>query len=93
MYKIVHFYITFFVHSYIIINTYKSVLKGKYFYQVNRFYPSSQICNKCGFCDDEYRNLNKREYVCKKCGETIDRDLNASINIMFEGLKMFLKTI
>lgn len=72
---------------------YKSVLKGKYFYQVNRFYPSSQICNKCGFCDDEYRNLNKREYVCKKCGETIDRDLNASINIMFEGLKMFLKTI
>lgn len=72
---------------------YKSALKGKYFYQVNRFYPSSQICNKCGFCDDEYRNLNKREYVCKKCGETIDRDLNASINIMFEGLKMFLKTI
>lgn len=72
---------------------YKSALKGKYFYQVNRFYPSSQICNKCGFCDDEYRNLSKREYVCKKCGETIDRDLNASINIMFEGLKMFLKTI
>lgn len=73
--------------------SYKSALKGKYFYQVNRFYPSSQICNKCGFCDDEYRNLSKREYVCKKCGETIDRDLNASINIMFEGLKMFLKTI
>mgnify|MGYP004656450661 CR=1 FL=1 len=73
--------------------TYKSVLKGKYFYQINRFYPSSQICNKCGFCDEDYKNLDKREYVCKNCGETIDRDLNASINIMSEGLKMFLKTI
>ena len=73
--------------------TYKSALKGKYFYQIDRFYPSSQICNKCGFCDEEYKNLDKREYVCKNCGETIDRDLNASINIMSEGLKMAVKTI
>ena len=35
--------------------------------------------------------INKRIYECKKCKNIIDRDLNASINIMFEGLKMYIK--
>ena len=38
----------------------------------------------------KYKNLNERIYKCKN---TIDRDLNASINIMFEGLKLYMKKV
>ena len=41
--------------------------------------------------DKKYKNLNEREYKCSKCHNEIDRDLNASINIMFEGLKLYMK--
>ena len=41
--------------------------------------------------DTKYKDLNEREYVCKSCNSVIDRDLNASINIMFEGLKLYIK--
>ena len=70
---------------------YKSKYKGKKFYQINTYYPSSQICNRCNNQDRKYKDLTEREYNCPKCGEKIDRDLNASINIMFEGLKLYMK--
>ena len=70
---------------------YKSKYKGKKFYQINTYYPSSQICNRCNNQDRKYKDLTEREYNCSKCGEKIDRDLNASINIMFEGLKLYMK--
>ena len=38
-----------------------------------------------------YNTLTRREYKCTKCGVKLDRDLNASINIMFEGLKLHMK--
>ena len=65
---------------------YKSRYKGKYFYQVDEYYPSSQICSVCNHQDKTYKDLNKREYKCNNCGMTLDRDLNASINIMFFGV-------
>ena len=65
---------------------YKSNYKGKYFYQVDEYYPSSQICSVCDYQDKTYKDLNKREYKCNNCGMTLDRDLNASINIMFFGV-------
>ena len=71
---------------------YKSKFKGKKFYQVSTYYPSSQICNRCNNQDRKYKDLTEREYNCPKCGEKIDRDLNASINIMFEGLKLYIKS-
>ena len=71
---------------------YKSKFKGKKFYQVSTYYPSSQICNRCNNQDRKYKDLTEREYTCPKCGEKIDRDLNASINIMFEGLKLYIKS-
>ena len=49
-------------------------------------YVSSRICSLCGNRDDEYKDLNKREYKCNSCGLKMDRDLNASINIMNEGM-------
>lgn len=62
--------------------------KGKYFYQVDTYYASSQICNVCGKKNEKVKNLNIREWECSNCGCKHDRDINASINIMYEGLKM-----
>ena len=70
---------------------YKCKYKNKYFYQIDTYYPSSQECSVCGNRDKIYKNLNEREYKCSKCQNEIDRDLNASINIMYEGLKMYMK--
>lgn len=70
---------------------YKAKYKGKEFYQINTYYPSSQICSRCNNQDKRYKDLTRRKYKCTKCGEELDRDLNASINIMFEGLKLYME--
>ena len=72
---------------------YKSKFKGKRFYQCASFYPSSQVCSHCGHIDKTYKNLTKRIYKCSKCGNTLDRDLNASINISWEGIKLYMKEV
>ena len=72
---------------------YKSNYKGKYFYQVDEYYPSSQICSVCDHQNKVYKDLGKRTYKCNNCGVTIDRDLNASINIMFSGVTNIYKKI
>lgn len=58
---------------------YKAVKVGKICIKIGRFEPSSQLCSKCGH--RQKMTLNKRTYVCPECGMTIDRDLNAAINI------------
>ena len=55
------------------------------------FYPSSKTCSNCG-CVKEELKLSERTYHCSECGFTIDRDLNASINILKTGLKMIEAT-
>lgn len=72
---------------------YKSKNKRKYFYQINTYYPSTQTCSVCGNIDKKYKNLNERKYQCCNCDNIMDRDLNASINIMFEGLKLYMKNL
>lgn len=59
-------------------NNYKKVVL------VDRFYPSSKTCHKCGYV---YKNLTlgEREWTCPVCGEHHDRDLNAAMNILMEG--------
>ena len=39
------------------------------------------------------KNLNIREYICPNCNYELERDINASINIMFEGLKLYMNEV
>jgi len=66
----------------------KSKTHGKYYYQIDSYYPSSQTCNCCKSKTKETNNLSIRKWICKNCGNELDRDINASINIMLEGLKL-----
>lgn len=59
---------------------YKCKMNGIELRQVDRFYPSSKTCHRCG-CVKEKLNLSERTYVCEHCGYTEDRDLNASLNL------------
>ena len=66
----------------------KSKLKGKFYYKINTYYPSSQICSCCGYRNRSLKDLSIKEYDCPRCGSHNDRDINASLNILFEGLKL-----
>lgn len=67
---------------------YKSKWYGKIYQQIDTFYPSSQICSRCGNQDKQTKDLGVRIYICLVCGLIIDRDYNASINILNEGLRL-----
>lgn len=54
---------------------------------VDRFYPSSKTCNHCGYINKQLK-LSDRQWACPQCGELIDRDYNAALNILDEGLKI-----
>ena len=66
---------------------YKLADRGKYFVKVDKWYPSSQICFCCGKQHKEMKNLLTRKFVCD-CGYKNDRDINASLNIKKEGLRL-----
>lgn len=66
---------------------YKCSVKGRQLVFVNRFFPSSKMCNVCGYKNNKMV-LSTREWVCPQCGTYHDRDVNASINILNEGLHL-----
>ena len=70
---------------------YKSRNKGNLLYQIDQYYPSSQKCARCGNIEKNMKEIDKRMYECTSCGNQLDRDYNASLNIMDEGLNMYMK--
>jgi len=64
---------------------YKAEWYGRTFIQVDRFFPSSKLCHRCGYKNEDLA-LHNRTRCCPACGETHDRDVNASINLYFVGL-------
>ena len=72
---------------------YKAIWNNKKLIQINRYYPSSQICSVCNYQNRNIKDLTIRKWECPKCHTYHDRDFNASVNIMFEGLKIYMRSI
>lgn len=62
--------------------------KARHYVEIDRFYPSSKRCSRCGHVKDELL-LSERTYRCESCGNVVDRDLNAAMNIRDEGFRIF----
>ena len=66
---------------------YKSEWYGRTYHKIDRYFPSSQLCNVCGYKNTGTKDLSVREWVCPECGSNHDRDINAAINILNQGMK------
>jgi len=69
---------------------YKSDWRGVNFVQIGRFDPSSKLCSECGYINSQLE-LKDREWTCPNCNSVLDRDINASKNILQYGLNKLNK--
>lgn len=68
--------------------SYKSEWNNRQYIKIGRFTKSSQPCNVCGYINSETKDLSVREWTCPQCRTVHDRDVNAAINILNEGLRL-----
>ena len=68
--------------------SYKSKEYGGSAIKVDKYYKSSQTCSRCGYINPSTKDLNRHEWICPCCGAHHDRDVNAAINILNEGLRL-----
>lgn len=68
--------------------SYKAEWNNRKYIKIGRFTKSSQPCHVCGYINSDTKNLAVRQWTCPKCGTVHDRDINAAINILNEGLKL-----
>jgi len=66
---------------------YKSEWNDRQLVQINRFYPSSKSCSECHYIN-EGLTLKDREWNCPSCNTHHDRDINAAINILKQGINI-----
>ena len=67
--------------------TYKADEQHRQYIKIDTFYPSSKLCHCCGYKNTTL-TLADREWICPNCNTLLDRDNNASINLLYEGLKI-----
>ena len=72
--------------------SYKLADRGKRLVRVDKWYPSSQICHCCGKRHPEMKDLKIRIMRCD-CGNVMDRDQNAAINIRNEGIRILMSSV
>lgn len=67
---------------------YKAEWYGNHIVEIDRFFPSSKLCNNCGHKNNNLE-LSDRSWTCKECKTTHDRDYNAAKNILNEGKRLY----
>ena len=73
--------------------SYKSDWNNRNYIKIGRFTKSSQPCSVCGYINTETKDLSVREWTCPQCGTVHDRDVNAAINILNEGLRILRESV
>ena len=73
--------------------SYKAEWNNRQYIKIGRFTKSSQPCHICGYINPDTKDLSVREWTCPQCRTVHDRDINAAINILNEGLRILRESV